>query len=521
MRRPNFFIVGAPRCGTTSLYTYLKQHPEIYVSINKEPHFFGSDLTPLPGGIREEPLYLSLFAGAGDRPRAGEASVFYLSSKRAPFEIKAYSPDAKIIVLLRDPVEMARSLHGLYTRTGNEDLASFEEALAAEPERREGRRLPPGAYFPEGLLYTDIARNAEKVERYFEVFGRGNVHCILFEDLVGDTAAAYRGTLDFLGVDPTFEAELDPRRANQSVRMMAIRQLRDAAPEVRSRMQRTEMKQHESASRLPPLAPELEARLRGLFAEDVTRLGALLGRDLSAWLPPAPAPRSGVRMREILESVRALKKIPPEIRARHEGVETLERKFSRWQKVRVPDLPLKQRPYNEEWPDWFGTERARIAEALGASAVSIEHFGSTSVPGLSSKNIIDIAVGLDGAPDRADLLAGLSRAGYENYGNSPIDPVTLWLWKIEEDRAFVIHACGHDRPWLDEQMDLRDFFRTHEAERDLYADLKRRLAGEIDQSYLQYTISKMSLSLEMIDKAREWRSLAQAGANRDSSTINL
>ncbi|HSN88621.1 MAG TPA: sulfotransferase, partial [Thermoanaerobaculia bacterium] len=74
MRKPNFFIVGAPRCGTTSMYAYLRQHPEIYVSPHKETHFFGSDLSPLPGAVREEELYLELFAGAGDRPRLGEAS---------------------------------------------------------------------------------------------------------------------------------------------------------------------------------------------------------------------------------------------------------------------------------------------------------------------------------------------------------------------------------------------------------------------------------------------------------------
>jgi GrpB-like predicted nucleotidyltransferase (UPF0157 family) len=517
MRKPNFFIVGAPRCGTTSMYTYLKQHPEIYVSIDKEPHFFGSDLSPMPGTIREEALYLELFAGAGDRPRVGEGSVWYLSSERAPREIRAFAPEARILVLLRDPVQMAHSLYSLYSRTGNEDLPTFEEALAAEPERRQGRRIPPRAYFPEGLLYTEAARYAGKVERYFEVFGRENVHCILFEDFTRDTAAVYRRTLEFLGVDPGFEAELDPRRASLRVRMQAIRQLRHAPAEVKRRMQFKEMKQHEGAAPRAALSAELSARLRDLFAEDIARLGALLGRDLGEWARPngngKPA-QSGARLREVLESVRVLKKIPPEIRAKHERVETLERKFSRWQRVRVPDLPLQQRPYNDAWPSWFADERARIAGALGPPALLIEHFGSTSVPGLSSKNIIDIAVGLDGPPGRAELLGGLAGIGYENHGNSPIDPETLWLWRLEEERAFVIHLCGRGRPWMDEQMDLRDYLRAHPGERDRYADLKRRLAAEIDQSFLQYTISKMSMSIEMIDKAREWRAGSGPGEPR-------
>jgi len=282
MRRPNFFIVGAPRCGTTSMYSYLRQHPEIHVSVHKEPHFFGSDLTPLPGAIREEALYLELFAGAGDRPRAGESSVWYLLSEKAAGEIHAYAPEARIIILLRNPQEMVHSLHSLYTRTGNEDLPGFAEALAAEPERRAGRRIPPGAYFPEGLLYTGVGRYAAQVERYFTAFGRENVLCILFDDMVRDTAAVYRQALEHLGVDPRFEAELDPGRAGERARMQAIRQLTRTSPEVRRRLQFKDMRQHEGGPRSPLPAADA-ARLRDLFAEDVARLGALLGRDLGAW----------------------------------------------------------------------------------------------------------------------------------------------------------------------------------------------------------------------------------------------
>jgi hypothetical protein len=293
MRRPNFFIVGAPRCGTTSMYIYLWQHPEVYVSVHKEPHFFGSDLSPLAGTVREEELYLALFAGAGGHPRVGESSVWYLLSERAASEIHAFAPDAKIIILLRDPVAMAHSLHSLYTRSGNEDLPDFEEALAAEAERREGNRLPAGVYFPEGLIYTDVVRHAAKVERYLDAFGRENVHCVLLEDLVRDTAAVYRRTLEFLGIDPDFEAELDLGRANQRARMMGIRQLRHTAPEVRRRMQFDQIRLHEDGRRRP-LAQDVAARLRELFAGDVARLGTLIGRDLSAWTRgETDRPRSG------------------------------------------------------------------------------------------------------------------------------------------------------------------------------------------------------------------------------------
>lgn len=214
---------------------------------------------------------------------------------------------------------------------------------------------------------------------------------------------------------------------------------------------------------------------------------------------------SGARLREVLEGVRILRKIPPEVRVRHELVETLERKVARWQRVRIPELPLEQRPPNPAWASWFAEERERLAGALGPAARSIEHFGSTAVPGLAAKNIIDVAVGLDRAPGRADLLAAVAAIGYTDYGNSPVDPETLWSWRVEEDRAFVIHLAESGRPWMDEQMDLRDYLRSHPEERDRYAHLKRRLAEDRGQSFLQFTLGKMSMSIEMIDRAREWK----------------
>ncbi len=525
MRRPNFFIAGAPRCGTSSLCSYLKQHPEVYVSLPKEPHFFGSDLSPLPGGIREQELYLSLFTPAGDRPRLGEASVYYLGSATAPFEIRAFAPEAKVIVMLRDPVQIARSLFSLYGRTGNEDLTSFEAALDAEPERRQGRRIPSGAYFPEGLLYTDIARCGDKVERFLAVFGRENVHCIVFDDFVRDTPAVYRRTLEFLGVDAGFAADLDLQRARQLDRITAIRQLRQTHPEVRRRLQLEVMKQHDGPA-APPISAALTARLRELFAADVARLGAILGRDLGAWtrgetVPSAAAPISRRRQPEDpLAGVRALKSFPPELRSKHDKVETLERKFARWRRMRVPELSLEQRPYCPAWPDWFAEERARIVAALGARQARIEHFGSTSVPGLAAKNVVDIAVGLQDLGGADSAVAGaLAGIGYAGYGNSPLDPETLWFWKLGGDRAFVLHVCDQRRPWIGEQVDMREYLRAHAEERDRYAEMKRRLAEDQGKGLLDYSLRKLAITVDLVDRAQAWQAAAAAGSAATAAAL--
>src|SRR5712692_7209004 len=109
-RRPDFFIVGAPRSGTTALYTYLRQHPDVFLPEKKEPHYFNIDMTS-GGAIRNEKDYAALFAGALDETRVGEASVYYLSSACAPFEIKKDCPTAKIIIMLRNPVDVMYALH--------------------------------------------------------------------------------------------------------------------------------------------------------------------------------------------------------------------------------------------------------------------------------------------------------------------------------------------------------------------------------------------------------------------------
>ena len=149
---------------------YLSQHPEVFVPGIKEVHFFGSDLHFTKGALRDEGAYRALFAGATE-PRRGEASVWYLYSRTAAKEIHAFSPDAKVIVMLRNPADMLYSQHSQFLYNGNEDITDFREALAAEPERRAGRRIPASAHLVEGLFYSETVKYAEQLERYFDIFG--------------------------------------------------------------------------------------------------------------------------------------------------------------------------------------------------------------------------------------------------------------------------------------------------------------------------------------------------------------
>ena len=279
VRPPDFFIVGAARCGTTALFTYLKQHPEIYVSALKEPHFFGSDLTAQPHSIRDRGLYLNLFAGASPQQKTGEGSVWYLISKKAAVEIKSNCPGAKIIIMVRNPVDMMTSLHALYLRTGNEEITDFAAAIAAEADRRQGRRIPAAAYFPEGLLYTRVSQYTANIKRFVDIFGEA-VKVIAFDDFIVDTAEVYRQVLEFLHIDTGFQPIWDLRAAKLTMRPAVLKQLRALPPQL-LKVMRNRHKKHQGEKQT--ITRALREQLLERSAEDLRQLGCLLNRDFSHW----------------------------------------------------------------------------------------------------------------------------------------------------------------------------------------------------------------------------------------------
>ncbi len=296
MRRPDLFIVGAPKCGTTALYTYLRRHPEVYMAPIKEPHFFGSDLPFADRRPVSEAEYLGYFRDA--RPhhrRVGEASVWYLYSTRAAAEIRAYSPDARIVIMLRNPVDMMYSLHSQRRFTGIEDIADFAAALRAEPDRRRGVGLPRRGML-HGGLYRAIASYPDQVARYLDAFGRDRVHVVLFDDLRADTAAAYAAVVAFLGLTAVADTELGVENPNRRPRFaLAARTLADpprvvvrVAHALLSRPTRVALvrRLRDLNSRVaarPPLAPALRRHLQEELRPEIDALGRLLGRDLSGW----------------------------------------------------------------------------------------------------------------------------------------------------------------------------------------------------------------------------------------------
>ncbi len=282
---PDFFIVGAPRCGTTALYTYLKDHPDIFMSQIKEPNFFANYLGK-HRKVRTLPEYLDCFTGVQGEKRIGEASVSYLASHTSAKMIKQFSPLASIIIMLRNPVDVMYSMYYLRRFSNLEDQPSFGAALDADAR---GRKVAE-------LTYRERAEFATQVERYITVFGREKIHFIVYDDFKIDTKSVFQNTLRFLGVCSNSKEDFPRINGNRRARSRFLwRLVRQPPVPLRRIMLPLTSRRFRSAvgGRLlqlntieeprPPMEAELRNRLRKEFAPDIHRLSMLLDRDLTSW----------------------------------------------------------------------------------------------------------------------------------------------------------------------------------------------------------------------------------------------
>jgi hypothetical protein len=297
MTMPNFFIIGAQKAGTTSLYFYLNQHPQIYMSPVKEPHFFAelqSDFrrpaptSPIPGKLK--PVtdlgdYLALFEGVSDEKAIGEASTSYLFNTRAPTLIKRSVQDAKIITVLRNPADRAYSNYLHLVRSGREPLTSFAEALQAEERRIQDEWEPVWYYKQKGFYYS-------QVKRYFDTFGSDQVKVYLYDDLRSEPFGVLCDIFRFLGVDETFvpdtSIEHNPSGLPRSKTLYTqVRRLTAGKTTLLDRLLPIKPFRYVKGwffIKPPPFPAEVRRQLIDSYREDILRLQELIGRDLSLWL---------------------------------------------------------------------------------------------------------------------------------------------------------------------------------------------------------------------------------------------
>jgi hypothetical protein len=296
------------KAGTTSMHHYLAQHPDIYMSARKELRYSGFvpdlDTGSAADGryfTRDLDEYLGHFSGATDERLVGESSHVYLHSSQAARLIHEFTPDARILIMLRDPVTSIHSRHQQQVWMGREDITDFAAALAAEEDRRAGRRLPLEAPYTRSLQYREACTMTPQVRRYLDVFGRERVHFVLLEDIAEHRLEVYRGVLEFLGVDPDFAPnEMDIVNPNKELRVVGLQRARRRLMPVEMLVRRLIPRRlfaflsaplrriWEANTRLAPrarMSAELQAELTGYFSADVASLGQLIGRDLTAAWP--------------------------------------------------------------------------------------------------------------------------------------------------------------------------------------------------------------------------------------------
>ena len=303
--RPNFFLIGAPKCGTTALASYLAEHPQVLMSVPKEPYYFATDFP----GIRwttDLRHYQSLFEVA-DRIvcRYGDASVWYLYSREAIAHIWNYNPDARLIVLLRNPADMVYSLHGQFLYDPIENISDFCKAWEFSQSRKKGQNIPALCSAPELLYYDEVARYGEQLERVYRYFPREQVRVFLYEDFVVNPAAVYGEVLQFLGL-AIYDREdfpvINPRKAVRSQRAQyALRGTLNTMHRLRMNIQyhtgidlsrvlihRPVMKALVRLNRKPairiPMGEDMRKLISEHYRDDMEKLAGIIDRDLTTWL---------------------------------------------------------------------------------------------------------------------------------------------------------------------------------------------------------------------------------------------
>lgn len=305
---PNYFILGAPKCGTTSLFTYICEHENVLSCSVKEPNFFNSEIDVCQ--VSNQAEYEALFKKAGpDSLAAGDASVWYFYSPNAIPNILEYNLDAKFIVMLRSPVAMLTSLHHFYQVQFVEPETDFRKAWAIQDKRWNGEiPIPknPLQYTREFYNYREIGKLGKHLQRIMkQISNPDNLLVLFFDDLKKDPRAVYEKTLDFLGLPQNGRSDFPHYNVRRGYYWQKLARKINVVYGILSRGRRKfgiksptniwpifdrllTAKQNDS----PKLCFEFQQKLIDEFREDIKLLESLTSTDLKHWLVAPQIPTS-------------------------------------------------------------------------------------------------------------------------------------------------------------------------------------------------------------------------------------
>ena len=288
-KKPDFFIIGAPKCGTTTLHGWLRTHPDIFLPEKKEPHYFAPHLSRRYRRIVKEADYLSLFTPAHTGQICGEASVLYSFYPETVQAILAFNPQAKIIFLLRNPVDMAVSYHAQLLINLEEDVADFETAWGMQDARAKEKDIPATSQDPDLLQYQQHCALGQHLATLEQIVPKGQLCVALLDDMATDPAAFYAGIIEFLGLENDGRETFPRLNEGGALRSRFLKQSMAAIPSFIKKPLKYIMpdmllrRLMKKTVRRPALCASMRAQLVDAFAADISIIEKYLNRDLSSW----------------------------------------------------------------------------------------------------------------------------------------------------------------------------------------------------------------------------------------------
>lgn len=300
MPRPNTFIVGAPKCGTTALSVYLADHPNVFMSSPKEPHHFVHDEMPRKSHYPSLDDYLSLFSNTNDQHLVvAEASVWYLYSETALKNISKFCPHAKIIVMLRRPDEMVYSMHSQAVVTLQENIENFEKAWSQCLANQQRHSFSSHCKEPKLLEYDKIAMYGEQILKAKKYFPDDQMHIIFFEDFTNNTAEEFRRLQFFLDIPYLARDDFKVVNPNTQLRNKQLGAFLKNPPKVLTTITKqtkaflgisgVDIKKrirniNQKKIQRPILTPEIRRRIILHYKDDIELLESITKKNLSNWL---------------------------------------------------------------------------------------------------------------------------------------------------------------------------------------------------------------------------------------------
>ena len=296
--KSNLFLIGAAKSGTTSLANYLNEHPDIFISDPKEPNYFAEELPDSYREIRDYPSYKSLFENAGDFKIIGEASTMYLPYTNSIERIIRYNENALFLVVIRNPIEMARSWHShkLYYR--NENIEDFEQAWMLQKKRESGLNIPRKCSVPFHLQYKEFCSVGTQLMNVLKLIERDRIHIILHDDLKKDPKSTMSEIFDFLELDRFKKDSFEKHNQNKQAKSKFLQNIvTRISPETSKTIKHLKnkmglnnispikflIKKNTIKTERTPLSTEFHRIISSAFESEIQLIEKITSRNLNHW----------------------------------------------------------------------------------------------------------------------------------------------------------------------------------------------------------------------------------------------